>query len=224
MEEDNANVSIHVLWAKFIHSGMNRNCMQFYKFCGELMKKKGLERIEKITRDQLENEAWFKYRFGRITASIVYEVAKAKKLNGSLQERVFGAQLPLTSDAVKRGKCLEKEVIEIVKQKRSLKINKSGLYLRKDFPIFGASPDGISDEYVIDMKCPSKEATVKNYLHNGIVAKKYFYQLQMQMMFANKNKGLFCVALSNFEKDKNVQIIELIFEEDKIMEIIELAQ
>ncbi|KAL1488554.1 hypothetical protein ABEB36_015017 [Hypothenemus hampei] len=167
---------------------MNRNCMQFYKFCGELMKKKDLEHIEKITRDQSENEAWFKYRFGRITASIVYE------------ERVLGAKLPLTSDTVNREKCLEKEVIEIVKQKRSLKINKSGLYLRKDFPIFGASPDGISDEYVIEIK------------------------LQMQMMFANKNKGLFCVASPNFERDKNVQIIELIFEEAKIMEIIELAQ
>lgn len=87
----------------------------------------------------------------------------------------------------------------------------------------GVSPDGISQEYCIEIKCPSKEKTLENYVKDNEIVKKYYYQLQMQMLFANQDKGLFCVASPNFENDNIVNTYEVILNREEITDIIDLA-
>ena len=74
-------------------------------------------------------------------------------------------------------------------------------------PIFGSSPDGLSDEYVIEVKCPTNEKTVTNYLRSNVPAPKVKAQIRLQMHFAYKKKGLLCVAHPDFETSRTVDIV-----------------
>lgn len=87
------------------------------------------------------------------------------------------------------GKTLEPKVREIVAALKNIKINESGLILNKCFPLFGASPDGISKNFVIEIKCPISQKTMNNYVRDGEITKKYMAQIQLQMLFAEKKKG-----------------------------------
>ncbi|KAB0804975.1 hypothetical protein PPYR_01945, partial [Photinus pyralis] len=75
--------------------------------------------------------------YGRITASKAYEAAHCKVLDGSLTENILGASKLRDTEAMKRGRYLESQILKEVE-----KINKCGLQLNAAFPIMGASPDG----------------------------------------------------------------------------------
>lgn len=179
--------------------------------------------VEKATRLQSQCTEWSRIRFGRITASILYEAARCKTSGGYLLEKIMGGTPPLLSEAVLRGKRLEAEVIKQIEKLRKIHIANSGILLNKEFPIFGASPDGVSVDYVIEVKCPSKLETVKNYIVGDNIEKKYFYQLQLNMLFSNKRKGLFCIASPHFEQDKNVSVYEVSLDIERVRELIGIA-
>lgn len=121
-------------------------------------------------------------RFGRITASKIYEAAKCKTAEGSLLESIMGAQKAFETRATSRGKELEPEVIKEVEKIKKIKIKKVGLLLCSEYPVFGASPDGISEDYCVEIKCPFKDKSVDRYIKDNVIAKKYYFQLQMQML------------------------------------------
>ena len=73
----------------------------------------------------------------------------------------------------------------------------------------GASPDGITEEYILEIKCPNSEKKMKEYLSNGKVAVKYNTQMHLQMYFAKKQKGLFCVANYDFETSKEFILVSV---------------
>ena len=52
-----------------------------------------------------------------------------------------------------------------------------GLILNQNYPELGASPDGVSDKFVFDVKCPSTEDNVKNYYCDGQFVKKFKAQI-----------------------------------------------
>lgn len=68
-----------------------------------------INKIEHTTRDQYKNSLWYELRYGRITASRVYEVSRCQKSDGSLISLIMGGKIPDTP-AVKRGRNLEDEV------------------------------------------------------------------------------------------------------------------
>lgn len=179
--------------------------------------------VERATRHQAASTLWFEMRFARITASVVYDAARCKTLQGSLVERIMGAQAPFQTEATLRGKKLEPLVLEEVGKIRNIKIQTAGIFLNKNYPMFGASPDGISTEYCIEIKCPSKDSSIKTYVVNDIIQKKFMYQVQMQMFFAQKMKALFCVASPDFERSKQVSIYEVAVDKELCEEILEAA-
>lgn len=82
------------------------------------------------------------------------------------------------------------------------------------WPIFGASPDSISEDYVIEIKCPKSVKTRANYVNgSGIVQPKYNAQIQLQMLLCGRKKGLFCVASPSFESDGKVDVIEVDYDD-----------
>lgn len=95
------------------------------------------------------------------------------------------------------------------------------MFLNKDYPIFGASPDAVSTDFCIEIKCPSKDKTVEFYIKDGNIMKKPFAQIQLQMFLANKRKGLFCVASPNFENNMEVSIHEICLDETFCVKIME---
>ncbi|XP_063931824.1 uncharacterized protein LOC135143813 [Zophobas morio] len=138
----------------------------FMAYATNLMTVEHCQQIEKLTRGQSNCSLRKEMRFGRITASRIYESSKCHTLEGVLTETIMGAVKFSGTKATIRGQNLEKELLKQVAKKRNIKINPSGIILKPEYPLLGASPDGISKDYVIEVKCPTKGSTVANYVKN----------------------------------------------------------
>lgn len=177
----------------------------FFRFCQAAMTKELLESIAEATADQCENSDWYSYRIARITASVCYEASRSTTYEGSLKERIMGYNAPFESAHMKRGKKLEKRVL-LVLEKKYGPIKKSGLYLSAIHPHLGASPDGVQNDRVFEIKCPSSINTLQNYIsESGAIHGKWIAQMHLQMYLSNKHKAIFCVAKPAFERNEKIE-------------------
>ncbi|VEN57621.1 unnamed protein product, partial [Callosobruchus maculatus] len=99
-----------------------------------------------------------------------------------------------------------------------------GLLLSSKFPFAGASPDASSDEYIVEVKCPTTPKTKELYIKDGMISNKYKAQLQLQMYFFKKLKGVFCVADPSFEINNEVEVTFIDYDEDYVMTLLEAAK
>ena len=81
------------------------------------------------------------------------------------------------SKAMKRGINLESKVIAAVERARNTQFWKQGITILACWPLHGASPDAVNDEFVVEVKCPVLEKTTKNYMNNGMIQPKYNAQI-----------------------------------------------
>jgi len=68
-------------------------------------------------------------------------------------------------------------MFQVIRQVETLvgsKIKKSGLLIDKNFPILGASADGLGEDFVLEVKCPTTHSTFLNYVDNGVVKPKVY--------------------------------------------------
>jgi hypothetical protein len=108
-------------------------------------------------------------------------------------EQVFGTiEDNFVSYDMERGIELEPMAFNKFKEIKSLEfleVEKCGFFEMSEMS--GASPDGIvSDGAVLEIKCP-KANTFFKIVADGEIDKKYYYQMQHQMMCAGKNKAYF---------------------------------
>ncbi|CAH0599465.1 unnamed protein product [Chrysodeixis includens] len=170
---------------------------------------------------QSESKYWHSIRQGRLTASKLYEAAHCKT-DGTLVEHILGGYKVPETKSILRGRKLEKHVLKVIEDKLHVKIKQSGFMLING--ILGASPDGVGEDFVVEIKCPASEKTVKSYIQNDIVNNKYKTQILCQMLACKKSKGLFCVADPLFETTKNIHLVWVDFDEVYINEIINKAE
>lgn len=80
--------------------------MPFVKFMQESIDKSHCMDIDTLTEGQSENVNWFKYRVGRVTASIVHDILKYKgdNVNNSIVKKIFTENLDISSPAMLYGK------------------------------------------------------------------------------------------------------------------------
>lgn len=69
------------------------------------MSEKAVAEAEKETRCQSENLLWYELRYARITASVLYRIAKCKSDGGYLVNLIIGARIPDTL-AINSGRTL----------------------------------------------------------------------------------------------------------------------
>lgn len=217
-------LSIYQLFIKYREiSGPILNADDFIQYMVGVMTDSSCIEAEKCTQNQSKNSLWYELKFGRVTASRIHEVCRCKTLSGSLAEGLMGASPALVTEPVIRGQKLESLVLEQIRSMRNIDIKKAGLFLKKNIPIFGASPDGITDTYCIEVKCPTKEKTTQLYVKDDVIQTKFLYQIQLQMYMSNRVKGLFCVASPNFEVNKEVYIYEVQLDRELCEEMIDQA-
>lgn len=170
-------ISMHYLiLCAFKQSSTDRSIKNFIKFCQNEMTDSRCVLVKNATKDQAESNMWFEMRYGRITALKMHEASQCKTKDGSLVETIFGALKFKETAAIKRGKILESDVIKVVSEIKKLKIKQSGLYLNKYWPMLGASPDGLTNDSVIEIKCPYKDKTMRTYYENGQLGKNIMHK------------------------------------------------
>lgn len=197
-------LSLHYLAIKFAERGGDSD--SFLKFAQENMPFESIKLAERQTLKQNDDPAWHELRYMRITASKLYEATRCKTPDGTFVERVIGAVKTKQTKTMKRGCTLETDVIATLQTQLGIKIQTSGLLLSASHPVMGASPDGIGKDFVVEVKCPAREATVGNYVNNGKLNDKFLLQIQMQMHFSKMKKGVFCVADPNFEVTNSISV------------------
>lgn len=162
-----SNIDIHHLAFTFDQKQASTSIEDFKQYCGEKMLEDICIQARGRTLNQCESNLWFKlrynikvfyftinyYRYGRITASLLFDLSRCKTPDGSLVDIVLGARIRET-DAIKRGKALESKVLSVVQQEKNLVFQRSGIMLKGSLPLFAASPDGINEKYVVEIKCP----------------------------------------------------------------------
>jgi hypothetical protein len=115
-------------------------------------------------------------------------------------------------------------VLSEVEKHISEKIEPCGLFIVETMPIFGASPDGTTKNFVVEVKCPTSSKDFANYIKDGRIAEKYQAQLHLQMLAAKKEKGLFCVADPNFEYTKLVHLFWSKFNDELMVDVTSKAE
>ena len=148
-------------------------------------------------------------RYCRITASKLWEASNFKTKDGVLTDMLFGATRLNDTVAMNKYRTPEAEVLKQVSVLRKVVIHRIGLVLCDRLPLFGASPDGITDDCVVEVKGPMSVHSHVNYIDSkGNISQKCKAQIMLQMCLTGKKKGLFCRA-RDFETSKKVTIHEV---------------
>ncbi|XP_047024927.1 uncharacterized protein LOC124633669 [Helicoverpa zea] len=179
-----------------------------------------IRKVEKETRNQYKSRLWYELRYGRITASRAFEVSRCKTPDGTLISTIMGGQIPDTP-AMRRGRILEDSVRQILQRKLKKTIRTCGLILNSKYPMIAGSPDGICEEYIIEIKCPTSAKTFMNYIKDGKTTERYYYQIQIQMYLADLKKCIFCVADPKFSENKKIEMLYVDYDEKIVVNIIE---
>ncbi|GLV37568.1 uncharacterized protein CBL_20380 [Carabus blaptoides fortunei] len=205
-ERSATHVSMHFLYS--MYTGTD-NCEKFLLYLKKNVTDEILKLAAQATQTQYKSPLWFELRYGRITASRAHEVAHCKKTSGTLIEYIMGAARVPDTATMKRGRLLEDYVREALEAKCNIKFHASGFLICKYYPFIGVLPDGLSDEYCLEIKCPAHDRTIEHYIKDNILSKKCYAQVQLQMYVAKKDKCLFCVAHPSFSDTKEVDVREV---------------
>ena len=188
-----------------------------------------VQSICELTAAQSVSPQWHHLRYGRITASKVYEVAQCRTVHGSLVETILGAKKFKGTDATRRGLELEPLVLNKLASVRGILPQRTGLHILRAKPMFAASPDALvttGDQlYVIEVKCPVASKTVDQYVTaQGVITTKVRAQLQLQILAAGARKGILYVADPAFESSGAITIVDDNLDMDFIQPILERAE
>jgi putative phage-type endonuclease len=145
---------------------------------------------------QQQTPAWFRMRLGRFTASQIHKLISKKGFTQTansyvmekVTEEIIGYKEDFQNMAMVWGNDHEAEARELYELITNQTVEEVG------FVEFGAeaggSPDGLVDEEgMIEIKCPYNS---QHHLVHGLietvedVPKEYFWQMQMNMMAANR--------------------------------------
>ena len=175
--------------------------------------------------EQLQRtESWLKDRYGKFTASEIikllgikalgetgktYAIEKAiQELYGDFEENYisYDMQNGIDTEPLAFAKFKELKVLEF------LEVENCGFFNYEQHA--GASPDGlVSDNAVLEIKCPKSTTFFKLVATNEIDA-KYYAQMQMQMLCTNTEKAYFFNYLVH---DGAEYYHEIIVERDETM-------
>lgn len=196
----------------------------FYKHCVKIVNENpdSVLVAHDLTVEQADTGIWHELRIGRITASRLHEATRCTMARGSFVDKLMGKQSGW-SFAMMRGTVLEEFVFQEVK-KEFAELKRAGLIMNHTIhPFFAASPDGLHENFVLEIKCPSTQKTFEQYIDVNKLSKKYFAQIQLQMFITGKPKALLAVASLDFEKTRKITKIWIPFDNDYIQEMLEQA-
>ncbi|XP_072162146.1 uncharacterized protein [Bemisia tabaci] len=206
------SLAVNHLMLDFKDEPTEQTARSFLKFSSEKMDSAICAALERKTIKQSKCPLWFDLHFGRVSASKLWEAAHCTTEDGTLRDSILGAKKFKGTKAMSDGLDLEPLVRKKVQRELNTKIKEAGMFMRSKYSIFGASPDGITETHVFEIKCPASASTFQTYFRDGAPEKEYMAQMQLQMLLTGRRKGYFCVAAHDFKDSGNVTIIEVKFD------------
>lgn len=124
----------------------------------------------------------------RFTASEIYCLTGKNQYKS--REKYFGEVLgliPKTFDGnvhTRRGQRLEPSVRERYERDHGIKVEEVGFVVPRWCPYIGVSPDGLTEDGCIEIKCPVK--IWKELSEEGVVKGEHYAQMQMAMIICDR--------------------------------------
>lgn len=142
-------------------------------------------------------DAWLQQRIGKVTASNLHKVlAKTKTGYGAdrghyltqlVLERITGQKADsYTNAAMQFGIEQEAFARAAYEARRGVLVEEVGFIPHPTIPMAGASPDGLVEDGMVEIKCPESATFLEVLLSQNPVAGKYFAQMQWQMRCADR--------------------------------------
>lgn len=204
------SMSLFHLMIHFIRTTLvqDHNPKNFKAFCTGYMTDQKCASAARATISQSESSLWFDVKYARVSASKLWEASRCQT-DGSLKNQMFGVVKIKATEAMLRGLRLETSVLRSLRKTFGKMPKRTGFVMKGSMPIFGASPDALLGDYVIEIKCPMTDKTFPSYFNDDFTepAKKYKGQINLQMKMCDKKKGLFCVADPDFIKNNKLTIL-----------------
>ena len=212
------SLSLHQLLSKFGKSNKT-GVSDFLSFASVALTEVACEEVEKCARTQFESPVWMEVRYGRVTASKIYDMAKCQTPEGSLVDPIIGASEIKDNEAMARGRNLEKRVLaELIRHFQHLKFRDAGLFLSLGYPICEESPDALGADFFVEIKRLNPEI---NYINSSNkIAKWYKAQIELQIFMTGRKIGYYCVAKPDFETRSTFTLLCENYDEDYITDII----
>lgn len=159
------------------------------------------------SNNEQRSEDWRRDRHGKFSASEIHklmgvrglgETGKSYAIEKAIEELYGGMEEDFVSYDMQRG--IELEPLAFAKfseLKESDFLSVENCSFFKNCDHSGASPDGlVSDNSVLEIKCP-RSTTFFELVATNEIDKKYFFQMQMQMMITGRDNAYFFNYLIN---------------------------
>lgn len=133
---------------------------------------------------------WLALRLGRVTASRVADVVAKTKTGYSTSRANYAAELvcerltgkpfeQFVNADMQRGTELEPIARAMYELERDKSVRQVGFVIHPEMEMAGASPDGLVDDGLIEIKCPRPHIHL-DYIENGVAPSKYRAQMAWQ--------------------------------------------
>lgn len=113
--KDNVQKS-SLFYQSVYYDGDKNNAKDFESYCSSSLNAEICHKVCERTSGQSKSMLWYEMRFGRITASFLYEAAHCETLDGSLVEKILSQKGVVDTIEMQRGRELESEVLEKVRE------------------------------------------------------------------------------------------------------------
>lgn len=216
-------LSIHQSMLSFIKTGVTT--FEHYKsFLVQHTTSDICNEIQTLTKLQHKSDLWHEMWYGRITASKAYAIPHCHTPDGTLVETIFGSYKVPDTRAMKRGRLLESRVLDKLRMSLSKNILCFGLVICQKYPFISATPDGIGENFVVEIKCPASTKAFRNYIQNNEISEKCKAQVQLQMYATKKLECIFCVADADFEKTEEIHIMHIKYDENYVNKMLSVLE
>ena len=145
---------------------------------------------------------------------------------------------PLSNAAVRHGQKYESVAVNLYEKSMGVKIRSCGLFVCKEHPFLAASPDGLGEGFIVEVKCPytnrahgitslttpflKETQNSANSDGKSLSLKKghpYYYQVQGQLLCTNMKVCRFIVF--TLAKENNLVVIDVPRDDDDIRFMLE---
>ncbi|XP_008553624.2 uncharacterized protein LOC103575558 isoform X2 [Microplitis demolitor] len=212
-----------IYFMKDLYDGDKKNAVEFLEFASEKLTVEICDKIQEYTRYCQIDRYWTKLRYGRFLASDIYYSSLSLMVDNhkDLYRRVLFNQNNVNENLLMREKTLKDKILATIESRINRRIEKCGIVLNGSYPVFIASPDGIGDDFVVEVKCPTNATNIINYCRGRKILEPYKTEIHLQMLLCGKSYGYYCVAHPHYESNDLIIIIREEFDENFIMSTIE---
>ncbi|KAL0840686.1 hypothetical protein ABMA28_015880 [Loxostege sticticalis] len=185
------------------------------------------EKIQKSTILQSECGEWMELRRSLLTASNFGRIIKRREDTSCVnivKELLYKSSHLRNVSSIKHGRDSEKIALEQLSTQINKEIKKCGLFIDQDLPFLGATPDGLCEDQIVEVKCPvtAHKVGIEEAIRNKKISfwKKdksgelevnknhnWYYQVQGQLHITQRPKCIFTVWANEREPLK-VEVIQ----------------